>query len=179
MYGERASIPVVSLKRVIAMILSYNYKYRNVIKPAKSRNTQFLQSNLEKFKADAANLFDICVCKCQDLYSCNSENKFKVPEREKQFLIDQRPVREMVIGDVDMVTTQQLRKSKERVRRKMEISVGPDKKEISSGFKNKEYHNILEDNETELESEADTKNTNQDFEWTYPISRKSKPTDTP
>ncbi|GBM25728.1 hypothetical protein AVEN_241997-1 [Araneus ventricosus] len=102
---ERASIPVVSLKRVIAMILSYSSKYKNVIKPAKSRNAQFLQSKLEKFKSDAANLFDICACKCQDLYSCNCEKKSKVPGREKQFLINQRTVREMAIGNVDMATT--------------------------------------------------------------------------
>lgn len=179
-WEERASIPVVSLKRVIGMILSYNCKYKNVMKPFKSRNTPFLQSKIEKFKSDAANLFDICACKCQDLFSCNCEKRSKVPEREKQFLIDQRTVRKMAIANVDRITTQKLQKREERVRRKMEISVALEKKEISnsstSGFQNKEYHNTLEDNERDLESEADTKNTDEDFKWSYPLSKKRKRT---
>lgn len=52
---DRASIPIVSLDRVIAMILCYNSKYKNLIKPVKRRNTPFLQSKLGKFKNDAAN----------------------------------------------------------------------------------------------------------------------------
>lgn len=82
---ERASIPVVSLNQMNAMILSHNCKYKNVMKPAKSRNTPFLQSKLDKFKSDAANLFDICACKCQDLYSCNDKKRSKVLERKTIF----------------------------------------------------------------------------------------------
>lgn len=87
--------------------------------------------------------------------------KSKVPAREKQFLIDQRTVRKMAIGNVGMTINQLLQKREERVCRKTEISVDPDKKEISmsSTFQNKKYDNSFEDNETNLESEADTKNT--------------------
>lgn len=63
-----------------------------------------------------------------------------------------------------------------RVCRKMKISVGPDKKEISvsNTFQKKKYHNILEDDETDLKLEMVTKNTDQDFKWTYLFLRKCK-----
>lgn len=60
----------------------------------------------------------------------------------------------------------------------MEISFGLERKKTAisstSGFQNKEHHNILEDTERELESEANTKNTDQNFEWTYTLSIKQK-----
>ena len=50
-------------------------------------------------------LFDIAACQCQDLVACKCDKDMKVPQRERQFLMDQRTTRKMQIGTIDRKVT--------------------------------------------------------------------------
>lgn len=63
------------------------------------------------------NLFDICSCKCTNLECCDCPKDQRVPKIEREFLIDQRTQRRMVIGTVDKPTTKLLEKRLERTER--------------------------------------------------------------
>ncbi|CAH0562813.1 unnamed protein product [Brassicogethes aeneus] len=111
---QRASLPILTHKRIVDMILSYHAKYKNIIKPFKSRDTPFLSKKLETFKNSAQKLFDICSCKCSTFQSCKCPKEKKVSEIEWPFIIDQRNDRKMLIGPVDRVITKKLQKKLER-----------------------------------------------------------------
>ena len=49
-------------------------------------------------------MFDICTCKCKKIIDCHC--KVKVHTRERYFLVDQRTVRKMAIGNVEKKGTQ-------------------------------------------------------------------------
>lgn len=124
---QRASLPIVTHKRIVDMILSFHAKYKNIIKPMKSRHTPFLNEKLQKFKNNAKRLFDICACKCSTFQSCKCPKERKVPAIEWPFIIDQRNNRKMVIGTVDHVMTQKLQKRLKRQAK--DISLGESTKE--------------------------------------------------
>ena len=104
----RASIPVVSQTRVSQMIKSYHEKYRNLLKSKGRKGTQKYDSNLNTFRINSKQLFDIAACKCSDFARCECEKIKKVPIIEKAFLQDQRSQRQMVIRGVDKATTKKI-----------------------------------------------------------------------
>ena len=53
------------------------------------------------FLADSDKWFDISSCKYQSIESCTCEKSRKVPVTEREFLIDQRGERLMVLAGVD------------------------------------------------------------------------------
>lgn len=55
-----------------------------------------------------ATLFDISYCKCKDFLNCSCGKDKKIPKLERQFIVDQRTVRKMAIGRVDIKTTKQM-----------------------------------------------------------------------
>src|SRR6218665_1074355 len=60
-------------------------------------------------------LFEIAACKCLDVSQlCKYAKGKKVPQEERQFLIDQRTSRNMMIGHVDIIgrPTKKLQKRK-------------------------------------------------------------------
>ena len=57
-------------------------------------------------------MFDICICKCKIFIDCHC--KVKVPIRERYFLVDQRTVRKMAIGNVDKKAAQLLHNNMKR-----------------------------------------------------------------
>lgn len=64
------------------------------------------EKNLQKLKdlqiqAEKKTLFDASACKCEDFELCSCSRLSKVPLKEKEFLIDQRTTRKMLIGSVD------------------------------------------------------------------------------
>ena len=59
-------------------------------------------------------LFDICSCKCADIYRCTCPKDCKVPAIDKPFLVDQRSFRMMSISRVDSVESKLLEKLKKR-----------------------------------------------------------------
>ena len=61
----KASIPTLSLKRIIDMIKSYHAKHRNIMKNYKrKKESELFKEKVEHFKRDSYRLFDISSCKC-------------------------------------------------------------------------------------------------------------------
>lgn len=111
---SRASIPVVSSKRILQMIRAYHGKYRNLLKSKGRKGSDKFDCNLAKFRKEAERLFDIAACKCVNFNTCTCIKEKKVPVVEQEFLSDQRSNRKMVIGNIDIATTSALRKKETR-----------------------------------------------------------------
>src|ERR1051325_4820588 len=69
----RASIPIISHKRVLEKIRLYHEKYRTLLKPYKQRKENANYNlKLHRFEHDPTSpLFDIAACKCRDFFTCN------------------------------------------------------------------------------------------------------------
>lgn len=104
---SRASLPTVSHERIVKLILAYNSKYQNLIKPIKGKMTPFLKNKINLFQKYSKKLFDISSCKCVSREICKCEKSRKVPTIEWPFLTDQRSERKMRIGGIDMAVTKQ------------------------------------------------------------------------
>jgi len=88
----KASIPVISQKKIVEKIRMLYGSYRNWLKPFKSRQCDpaYLK-RLESFATEAdLQLFDDDICKCIDFASCKCKLEHKVPPAERSFLTDQR-----------------------------------------------------------------------------------------
>lgn len=105
---KKASIPIVSHTRVYEMIGTYHDSYRRLLKPFKERqNNNSYRNKLKEFaKRSKNNFFDIAVCKCKSkLCPCQCLLQHKVQLEEQNFLEDQRTLRMMCIGKVDVNTS--------------------------------------------------------------------------
>ena len=103
-------------------LLLYHDKYRNILKPFKSRqHDESYLLKLRVFNDEASiKLFDIAACKCLDVsHLCKCAKDMKVPQEERQFLIDQRTSRKMMIGHVDIIGTKKLQKRQKRKAKEM------------------------------------------------------------
>lgn len=103
----KASIPIVQHKRVNAMLKAYHSKCKNLLKSY----PKIPEKKLEEFRHSSKALFDISTCKCKDIKKCICPRIKKIPPKEQDFLIDQRTTRKMVIGTVDINTTNQMGKT--------------------------------------------------------------------
>lgn len=107
----RVSIPTVLQSTIIKRIKNFRLKIRNLLKSyKKKRNVPNYKQQLDDFRTQAKLLFDVAACKCPELLSCVCDKAFKVPVAERSFLKDQRSVRKMMIGPVDVAKTKQLQK---------------------------------------------------------------------
>ena len=97
----KSSIPTVSIRRVQQKIESVHQKLRTILK----RKGETKDSAVLVAKQESLSLFDIAACNCLDLISCTCPRESKVPELERDFLLDQRNERKMVIGSLDKETT--------------------------------------------------------------------------
>lgn len=112
---QKASLPTVSRKRVLQLIRAYHDKYRSLMKPYQSRQTnKNYKQKIDTFKAESHRLFDICSCKCKLISNCSCLKDSRVPKDEIIFLQDQRTTRKMMIGGVDLVATLKNKKKQER-----------------------------------------------------------------
>jgi hypothetical protein len=59
-------------------------------------------------------LFDIAACQCEDLGACKCDRDMKVPQRERQFLMDQRTTRKMHIDTIDRKVTAIMKRKQAR-----------------------------------------------------------------
>ena len=111
---RRASIPVVTHKRVLKLIQGYHDDYRKLMKPFKRRQVEANYiAKLRKFQEEGQNkLFDIASCKCDSFCCCDIYSK--IPVEEKKFISDQRSVRLMIIGNVDHIASRKLQKKYKR-----------------------------------------------------------------
>jgi len=118
----KSSIPIISHQRVVEKLKLYHDKYRNLLKPYKSRKyDQKYISKLEEFaKQSETQLFDIAACKCMEINNCTCAKDRKVPMAERKFLIDQRKTRAMMIGGIDVNMTNSVKRRKARKRKEIE-----------------------------------------------------------
>src|SRR6218665_2624734 len=94
---------------------------RILIKPFKRpQHDESYLLKLRVFNDDASmKLFDIAACKCLDVSQlCTCAKDKQVPQEERQFLIDQRTSRNMMIGHVDIIGTEKLEKRQKRRQRR-------------------------------------------------------------
>lgn len=113
-YGK-TSIPILSHRRIVAMINDFNSKYwkiRRVLK--RIGESEKVKKDLEKFKEDSSELFDIATCKCKSFQLCKCKKDKKIPICERQFLSDQRSSRELALGPIDQAETERINKSLNR-----------------------------------------------------------------
>lgn len=112
---KRASIPTVSEKRIYDMLKSYHSKYLKMKKLVEVRKSEKNLQKLKDFQTQAEKkLFDASACKCEDFELCSCSQLSKVPLEEREFLIDQRTTRKMVIGSVDALLTAKMKKKTQR-----------------------------------------------------------------
>ncbi|CAH0562964.1 unnamed protein product [Brassicogethes aeneus] len=174
---KRASIPFLSRKRVVDMIVGYHTKYQNIIKPIISRDSKHLSSKLSVFKNRSGKLFDISTCKCKGINACKCNKSRKIPKREFNFLIDQRTDRQMVIGRADKhlskkFTEQQNRKENQASK----TSIKTDEPGASTGDLQR-HTNIHQDemsfSSSENTEEMDEEN-DEEFKWSYDLLKNRK-----
>lgn len=153
---EKASLPTLTKRSVIRKVTGCYNDYRNLMKPYKGRKDEkSYQARLEKYKSKTiGQLFDICSCWCEVLSKCSCNVHTKVPVKEHAFLLDQRSIRKMLIGSVDVKETKRIqerkrRKDVERLKAEKEASMP-----MQEGFYNKDNQN---------ESHQHSDNTNDDF----------------
>lgn len=130
----KASVPIISHKRVVEKVRLYHDKYKNILKPFKSRqhDGSYLLK-LRDFNLDASiKLFDIAACKCLESQLCKCAKDKKVPQEERAFLMDQRTSRKMMIGHVDIKGTKKLEKRLKRKAKEMFIKATKNRKTTST-----------------------------------------------
>lgn len=156
---EKASLPTVTHGRVIEKLRSYNEKYKKILKPYKARkgNDKYKQQ-LEQFREDADKLFDISKCKCVDfLMSCKCKRADKVPLSERDFLVDQRGARKMIIGGIDLMETKRLQKKISRKESESRRHSDSIQQEQSKQQCNSRSYNVEDkDDDTDTSDEDDT-----------------------
>ena len=83
--------------------------YNGIMKHYKSRQKRdSFKILLKKFKDNFEKLFDLAACKCE-FSKCTCDKLLRVPARKRPFLADQRNLRLMCIGSVDVLTTNNLK----------------------------------------------------------------------
>lgn len=109
---QKASIPVVSDRRIEQIIMDYYDDYRTLQKD--KGKPQAYEAKLRKFIKESKQLCDIACCKHLDYSTCHCEKNRKVPVEEREFLKDQRNSRDMRIGSLDLEKTKKNLKKLER-----------------------------------------------------------------
>ena len=107
----KASVPVLHQRTV-------EYRVKKLIdKGSQLKRSKTSKKMLKNFTDKFSMLFDICSCSCKLLrdedtgnvtVSCCCPRDKKVPQRELQFLHDQRSKRKMCIGEVDIEATRKM-----------------------------------------------------------------------
>ena len=165
----RASIPVLSHQRIVKLILDYNIKYQNLIKPLKSRKSQTLLDKITAFGNSSKRLFDICACKCLSLEVCGCDKARKIPKIEWNFIKDQRNERLMVISSVDKVVTKQLEKKIERKAKECKKII-----DVQEGVPGTSGTSIFEISPLKSEKSEVSSENSSDDEFQCPIFKKPK-----
>ena len=118
---KKSSVPTITFKKVTEKIKKLNTDYRTLLKPYKGRQqSESYAKKLRDLKLSwEETLFDIASCKCRDLNDCHCSKEKKIPAEEREFVIDQRTTRNLVIGSIDVASSKNIAK---RNQRKMERS---------------------------------------------------------
>ena len=148
----KASLPTVSHQQIVAKIRLHHEKYRNLLKPLKGRKLDNrYASKLSDFAREGnQQLFDVSACKCSDFSSCKCKKEQRVPIAEREFLKDQRGLRVMVIGRIDVGATKKMQSLQKQKKMRMDYAV---KLNGSSAVTSERYEHTYEES-TEEESDG-------------------------
>lgn len=129
---DKASIPTVTLYRIVQLINAYHNSYRNLMKSYKrDKEKEKFKKRVEEFKQKSLLLFDISACKCKITLDCNCqkatevcecpvsitctcEKAKKIPVIELKFMYLQRKHGIGKIGSVDVNETKKITQRLER-----------------------------------------------------------------
>lgn len=152
------AIPIVTHTRILQMIHTYHAKYTFFKKSYKRDYTsKAFQTKIKTFREEACKkLFDIAVCKCISFEDCTCERSKKLPQKEHNFLKDQRTTRILYIGSLDINETKRLQNIAYNAARKAQNLYLKDTKAM---------HNTgnVENKETDTSSDTSEVYLNQDF----------------
>lgn len=112
---NKAGIPTVSEKQVIQKMEHLRSNLRDI----QRKKGKLKMSVISVAKEESVRLFDICTCHCDDLDDCDCVKECKIPALERDFLLDQRSSRRMIIAGLDKVTTSKLQKMEDRVAKRL------------------------------------------------------------
>lgn len=101
---KQACLPLIDPRSVQRKVSLLYDKYSKVLKSTSSKYFTSIKEDFEN--VNEQQLFDICSCKCTNIFECKCPYGFKVPRNEREFLVDQRDKRKMVFGQIDVSTTQ-------------------------------------------------------------------------
>lgn len=182
---EKASIPTVTLYRIVQLINAYHDSYYKIRKSYnRDKDKTSFKQKIVKFKLNASALFDVAACKCaivvnctckknpdacdcEILVNCKCERVKKIPALELRFMFLQRQYGLGKIGSLDLKVTKKLNKSIERKNRDLQPI-----KRSESELPNTEDEEYLEDKahkSTDISDEED-----EDVE-TYQVHRQKNP----
>ena len=142
---NKASIPCVTKKRIIAKIIEYHKKYQGLLKSNRSRkNSAAFQIKMDNFKNESNKLFDFASCKCKVIEKCKCAKELISP-LEREFMKDQRTDRKMFIGSCYLAVTKLLRKRALRCeqRSKLLASPSPLEQNFSTSAEEFSFENFL------------------------------------
>lgn len=106
------TIPIIKQKSIVRKV---NVLYTQYTKQFKSvKRATFEPAHQEFVDKAASQLFHICSCKCEDVYQCSCPRDSKVPKNEREFLIDQKSIRDMYFSCQDEQLTEKFERSQLR-----------------------------------------------------------------
>ena len=172
---SKASIPTIEVNSTIIRIRRLMDKVHTLEKYSDAKRTSdTFTEKLNSFKQ----LFDICTCKrfdsgIRDRNLCTCPLPNKIPLIEWDFWVDQKTVRNMIIGGVDKETTATLEK---RQKRKFMKSVCDEAQSKEVEYETEEdidedEHNTSESNYTSEEETVSVQNRNKYKELCKAVDR--------
>ena len=123
---NRAGIPKQSLKNVKTKLSRLMEEGSRSSKQGKDTE------KTRKFEDSLNSLFDIAGCQCEDMSKCTCDKEMKVPQRERDFLTDQRSTRLMQIAGVDKKVTAMMARKTSRQERMAEREEGEKRRKLEA-----------------------------------------------
>ena len=106
----KTTIPRQTHNNVLKRVKDLQQQYSSLLK---SKSSKYFDVMLKKFTDKNNQLFDISLCRCRNIYECICKNDSKVPQAERDFLIDQRTLREFVFDSIDFMSIARFNRKQE------------------------------------------------------------------
>lgn len=108
---NKASIPTIQRSSITKQLHKIHDELRDIKKPPKEQQqTPSYQKKLKSFKDNYKLLLDLAACKCEPFDICECSKELRVPREERSFLLDQRTTRKMMIGGIDNIISQRIKR---------------------------------------------------------------------
>lgn len=119
-----ADLPIVSDQQIVNVLKKVKKDYSKAVEQFQKvdgdGNTANILNKISNYRDESElKLFDLCSCKCPDPFACSGRHT-KVPKGEIPFLVDQRTVRMMAIGPIDVAQSRVLAKRHQRQQEQQE-----------------------------------------------------------